>query len=161
MSNIRRHNRGFVMLLILVVITMTTVIVGTQLMSVRDDRITSIKGQDEVLARAIAETCSEIVVSYLSRYTYGEDGVADNEDSDESNDDDPLDFDKILNPDGLVGVDNPTSTDGDGDYMPPIDLAGMSSIVIYVPQMLATNATRFMHQYMLFPVNQGACLVRF
>ena len=56
MSNIRRHNRGFVMLLILVVITMTTVIVGTQLMSVRDDRITSIKGQDEVLARAIAET---------------------------------------------------------------------------------------------------------
>ncbi len=132
------RSRGFVLLIVVMLLAVLGVAVAVQLDTARGQSIDASRSRDDTAARAVAETCLDLLLAqtrgYLSTSTPP-----------------PPDFDPLLDPDGVAG-----SRD---DFLPPSSgLAGVVSAVVAVPR----DSDRPSARYRLYRFTEGsACLVRF
>lgn len=134
--------RGFAILIVLAVIAMASVILATQLSSVRGQEYTQIRAVEEAKARDIAEHCLGIADAYAVAF-----GNNNN------------DFDLLLDPNGTIE----NSGTGD-DFMPPAGLLGGTGTVVSIPP----SGTTSKHSYRAYNVTvnatggtSGTCFIRY
>lgn len=134
------RRRGFAILIVLAVLAMTSVILATQLASVKGQEITQIRAVEEIKARDVAEHCLALADAYAVAW-------ANNND----------DFDLLLDPNGTV------EAAGD-DFMPPSTLLSGTTNIVAIPP----GGTGSRYRYRAFNVDvagaggtSGTCFIRY
>lgn len=128
--------RGFAILIILAVIATTSVVLATQLASVKNQALMAVRAGEELKARDLAEACLDAAEAYIEDYAL---------------EDTRRDFDALLDPDDTV------TTTAD-NFLPPANLLGNNLGVASIPPGVADQ----FHRYTVFGVSGvGACFVRF
>ena len=132
----QQRPRGFAILIVLAVIATASIILATQLASVKGQQGTELRISEEVGARDVAENCAEIADAYA------EDWASTH-----------ADFDRLLDPNGTI------EAGGSGDdFLPPSTLLAGTTTVVSVPPAQTTS----MYRYRAFDVGtNGTCLLRF
>lgn len=133
-----KRPRGFVLIVVLLMLAVVTAVALTQLDVVNSESISSLRAEEEVQARAFAESCLELLQTYADDYI----GTSPN----------------FLRPDfdGLLDRDTTTRDD---DYLPSFGTR------VVVPRLLSSSdsATVASHQWAFISrgtTNPGGCLVR-
>lgn len=138
--------RGFIMVLVLLLVAVLTIVVVGQLSVVRTQRLTSVRDNDQVQARAIAERCLAQARIYLDQFRTEKK---------------PVDWDLVLDP----NLDShPAGSGGsnkmDDDFVP---LPSFGGSIVYLPSAEASQSglRQALHRWRLVDMDGGACLVRF
>lgn len=135
--------RGFVLLIVVMLLAVLGVAVAVQLDTARGQSIESSRTRDDAAARAVAETCLDLLLAQTRGYLT-------------SSTPPPPDFDPLLDP----KLDDTSKTPDDDDFLPPA--LGAGSVVsgdVFLPK----GSTRPSGHYRLyrFTADGSACLVRF
>lgn len=127
--------RGFVILVVLLILAVMSAVVAGQLNVVRSESAVSVRREEDAQARAIAEGCLQMLFKYAERYQVDTPGVSPTAPS--------KDFDALLNPTGAAA----------GRFVP----AGISgSTVVQIPSGANND-----HNWLYVPRDGGACFLRF
>lgn len=147
-------NRGFVLLVIMVILATATLIVAGEYNVVAQQNVIGVRVEEDQRARAIAEACLSRLDSIAREYmdvdpaaAYPADFLQPAETIEHP------DFDGLLDPDG-------TGTNNSGDeLLPP------GTTTVLVPRLAtapaATTAAHLARRYRLVALGGGACLMRF
>jgi hypothetical protein len=145
-STTANRPRGFVMILVLLLIAVLTVIVIGQLGVVQTQAGSAIADHDQVAAEAIADHCLARARIYLDRIR---------------DDTSPADWDQVLDP----NLDSHPAANGGAenfsdDFVPGAVFGGS---IVYVPssESSQTGLRQALHRWRLIPMDGGSCLVRY
>ena len=134
--------RGFTILIVLAVIAAASVILATQLSSVEHQQGAERRAVEQIKARDIAEYCLDVADAYVQDY-----GATNP----------TLDFDRLLDPNGVV------EAAGD-DFVPPATLIASTTSIVSVPPGRAGSRYRWRAFDVASPGaggSAGTCFVRF
>jgi hypothetical protein len=142
----KKHKRGFVLLMVLAVLTALMVIVYAEATATASDSVAASQQRHQARARIEAENCLERTMRVAREIAAGED-----------------DLDQLLDPNGTpagpIAAAPFWNTDGD-EFMPP----GAVGNRVYVPSSYSgTGRQAMLHAYRLevSPGGDAACLVRY
>ncbi len=138
-----RDPRGFIMIMVLLVVVALTAAVVGQLVVVQSQQLATLRDSDQVKARAIMDHCFQRGRMYLDQLR---------------NEQHPADFDLVLDP--LGNSHTGTAADFDDDFVP---LASFGGSIVHVPAAESgqSGLRRALHHYRFVSMDGGACLLRF
>lgn len=141
-----KNQRGFVMILVLLLVVALTAAVIGQVAIVQNQKLTSLRDDDQVRARAVGEHCLARARMYVDQLR---------------RDQVPADFDSVLDP-GLNShpAANGGAADFSDDFVPAASFGGG---IAYIPadEVSSSGLRQAKHRFRFVTFDGGGCFVRF